>query len=461
MSGTSFSKLVVLVLILLSHSDTARHAVAGPVDWMLPSKDAKVVGTPTWWKRQKKTAVFVPGEGYQVPGVDGFFDEQGRPIQVRVAKVVKQKENHGLLHDAKVIESVDEIKSQFGMGPDQQIALQSYQSGEALFKQQEYDQAATAFKAAIARGPGSRVEQDGMFYLAESYFFSDDYSKAQSHYDDLLEKYPNSPHLDTVVRRQFAIARYWEQHHEHDPHWVTTPNLLDDTRPWFDTLGNAMKTYEGIRLKDPTGPLADDAVMAAGISYFLRGRFEDADYQYKVLREEYPQSDHQFEAHILGLQCKLRMYQGPDYDGTPLEDAKKLVKQLKQQFAGKLSHEERERLTDIQAELNEKLAERDFVTAKYYDETEHYSSARFYYQKIAQQYPNSSMGIESGKRYQELAGKPEHPVSNVGWLLDMFPENAERKTIRQVPLVAPESEIGIASRPETVGSQGHGSTIQR
>jgi outer membrane protein assembly factor BamD (BamD/ComL family) len=434
-----------------------------PASWLPTSSagDPQEAGTKAWWKKHKKQAEFVPGEGFRVEGFAGYFDEQGRPIQAKVAKVVKPTEDHGLLHDASVIETVDDVKSQFGMGPDQQMAKQAYTEGEELFRRQEYAKAADKFKEALSRDGKGELEQDGLFYLAESYFWANEYSKATSKYSDLLDKYPNSQHLDKVVRRQFDIARYWEKHHEYEPHWVTTPNFMDDTRPWFDTLGNAIKTYETIRLKDPTGPLADDAIMASANSFFLRGRYNDADEQYQLLRQEYPQSEHQFEAHILGLQCKIRKYQGPNYDGTPLEEAKKLVKQLKQQFAGQLSNEERDRLNTQLAQLNEALAERDYAVAQYYDDTKHYISAKHYYAKIAREYPTSTLGTQARERYAALANEPDHPETKVGWFLNMFPENAERKTLQEVPLLAPESQIEVANRPQTEGGLSDGNTVTR
>ncbi|MDZ4659061.1 MAG: outer membrane protein assembly factor BamD [Bythopirellula sp.] len=435
-----------------------------PLNWQLPSStagDPQEVGTKAWWKKHKKKAEFVPGEGFRVEGFAGYFDQEGRPIQAKVAKVVKPKEGGGLLQDANLIETVDEVKTQLGMGPDAAAAREAYARGEDLFRRGEYAAAADAFDEAVDRDPNAEIEQDALFYLAESYFFANEYSKAVSMYGDLLDKYPNSQHLDKVVRRQFDIARYWEKYHEYDPNWVTTPNFIDDTRPWFDTLGNAIKTYENIRLKDPTGPLADDAIMTTANSYFLRGRYSDADYHYQILRQEYPQSEHQFEAHLLGLQSKIRKYQGPNYDGTPLEEAKKLVKQIKQQFGSELSVDERERLNTQLAQLNEALAERDFSIAKYYDDTKHYVSAKFYYAKIAQEYPTSELGTQARARYDQIVGLPDHPETKVGWFLNMFPENAERKTLQQVPLLAPESEIGLASRPQTEGGQSDGSTIYR
>lgn len=436
-----------------------------PLNWQLPGSssagDSQEAGTKAWWKKHKKTAEFVPGEGYRVEGYAGYYDEQGRPIEAKVAKVVKHEGGGGLLHDAKVIETVDGVKSQFGMGPDKQAAKQAFTDGEDLFRRQQYADAITKFKEAKSRDSNGELKQDAMYYLAESYFFNKEYSKAIGEYGDLLDVYPNSHHLDKVVRRQFEIARYWEKYHDYNPNWVTTPNLTDGTRPWFDTLGNAIKTYESIRLKDPTGPLADDAVMATANSYFLRGRYNDADYHYKLLREEYPQSEHQFEAHILGLQCKIRKYQGPNYDGAPLEEAKKLVKQLKQQFGAQLSADERDRLNVQLAQLNEALAERDYAIAQYYDETEHYVSARYYYAKLGREYPTSDLGKKAVERYAQLEGLPDHPESSVQWMLDMFPENAERKTLQQVPLLTPQSDISVATQPHSAGEATNDGTITR
>ena len=199
-----------------------------------------------------------------------------------------------------------------------------------------------------------------------------------------------------------------------------TPNLIDKTRPLFDTLGRAMKVYENIRLNDPTGPLADDAIMATANSYFRRGRYNDADYQYDLLRKEYPRSDHQFNAHVLGLQCKLRKYQGPDYDGTPLEEAKQLVKQQKIQFAGELDDDQRQRLAEIDGQVNRELATREYGMAEHFDDLEEYGSAKFYYAQV----------VEELSRPRRWPSRPASGIAALGGVPDR-----------------PESKLGVAGRP--------------
>jgi hypothetical protein len=215
---------------------------------------------------------------------------------------------------------------------------------------------------------------------------------------------------------------------------VTTPNLIDNTRPLFDTIGRSIKTYENIRLNDPTGPLADDAVMAMANSYFLRGRWGDADAQYEVLRKEYPRSDHQYDAHILGLQCKLRKYQGPSYDGKPLDEAKLLVKQLKIQFSDKLDQPQKARLAEIDAQVSRELAQREFDMGKHFDGIEEYGSARYYYAEVIKNHPHSQFAQEARKRLEEIGELPERPSSILDPALDLLPESDERRAIAEVPL---------------------------
>ena len=215
----------------------------------------------------------------------------------------------GIFSTAAVTDSYKKMTGQF---PNHDEARKLYTDAEALFRQRNYADAAKLYGKAAVKWPDSPLEEDALFYAAECQFFSDRYSAANDNYGELLKKYPNSRHLDRAISRQFAIALYWEKSHRANPHWVVTPNFTDKTRPWFDTEGNAVATWNNVRLKDPTGPLADDAVMATANAYFIDGQWDEADHHYTILRKDYPKSAFQVQAHLLGLQCTLKKYQGPE-----------------------------------------------------------------------------------------------------------------------------------------------------
>lgn len=420
------------------------------------------VGTPEWWKKHRKKAVFEVGKGYRVEGVEGYFDKDGRPIQgpianERVYAAADGSVQEGLIPGLDPKIQYDRMKSAIGLGPSEQAARAAYGEGERLYREKKYKAAGEKFAVAADRGANSAVEQDAMFMVAECLFFDDRYIKARDAYDALVKEYPSTRHMDTLIEREWAIAQYWEKYEDHNPDWALTPNLYDKARPWFDTQGHAIKTYENIRLNDPTGPRADDAIMATANIYFRIRRYDDADYHYGQLRTQYPRSEHQYEAHLLGLQAKLRKYQGADYDGTPIEEAKVLVKQLRQQFGDKLGADERERLKTVEAQLNYEIALRDYVRAEQYDSTKHYLAARMYYAKLVQNHPDSELAGQARERLAEIADEPDLPPKRMAWFVDLFPESRERSRIADLPELD-NGRLRMAEAPAGTSTVQTGST---
>jgi|YNPMSStandDraft_1061717.scaffolds.fasta_scaffold12706_3 outer membrane protein assembly factor BamD (BamD/ComL family) len=314
-------------------------------------------------------------------------------------------------------------KEAVGLGPDETLARQLFAEGTELYRQGKYEEAAEKFRWAAFRWPDSPLEEDALFYRAESLFFAEKYSAAYDVFDELLKKYENSRYLETAVRRQFTIGRYWEQMAQAHPRWPIVPNLTDRTQPVFDTWGHAIKAYETVRLHDPTGPLADDALMAAGNAYFLKGRYEDAAYQYDLLRKEYPQSEHQYHAHQLGMKAKQRMYQGPLYDGTPLKEAAELADASLRLFP-KAPPEDRQRLLEEKNRMTEQLAEREWAMAQFYEKKRLYGAARIYYRNLIDnpQYARTKYVRMAQERLAQIQDKPDRPPDYFWWLDRIFPK---------------------------------------
>lgn len=336
-----------------------------------------------------------------------------------------------------------------GFGPDEGLAKKRLQEGEVLFKEAvalhgeaekllvagqteaavarktqavaKFKAAEDSFKSAASRWPDSLLEEDTMFLRAECQFFTDRYAAAQDSYDNLLAKYNNTRYLDTTVKRLFSIGHYWEGVHNNNPQWPVTPNLTDSSRPLFDTFGNALKAYESVQLRDPTGPLADDAIMATATAYYKKGRYEDAAFNYDLLREKYPKSEHQKLAHVLGLDCKMHVYQGPRYDRKPLDEAKEIADQALLQFPRQLG-ESRPAIEQARAKIAAEMASREWAMAEYYDNRSCYGAARIYYKSILQEYPATPHALLAAARMEEIKGKPDTPPNRFKWLTNIFPD---------------------------------------
>jgi len=311
------------------------------------------------------------------------------------------------------------IKKAAGYGPNKKIAEDFMQQGKKLFAEKKYKEAAAKFATAAGRWPDSAIEEDAFFLWGESAFFADQYPSAHDAYGGLLKKYGNTRHLDTVMAREFAIARYWEQMYDANPSWPTTPNLIDRSKPIFDTFGYAVQAYERIRLHDPRGPLADDSLMALGDAYFRRGQWENAAYNYDLLCKEYPNSKYQMKAHLLALRATMYKYQGSAYDGGPLKQADKIAQETRTQFSKQLG-DELQRVERAHSMIVEEQANREFIRGQYYERRKYYGAARYYYSIVVNEYPTTEKAREARERFDKIAKLPDEPPQRFKWLLDMF-----------------------------------------
>jgi outer membrane protein assembly factor BamD (BamD/ComL family) len=184
---------------------------------------------------------------------------------------------------------------------------------------------------------------------------------------------------------------------------------------------------EKIRIDDPAGKLADDATLLAGNAQYKRGNYLEADQFYTDLRRNFPDSEHQFRAHVLGLQCKFQIYQGPDYDQTPLVEAEKLVKTIRRQFPQE-SEKEIKFLEESFKEVRKRKALAEWELAQYYDAKAEYRAAKHHYDRVVKDYSDTSLAEAARTRVTEIAGLPPVPENRFAWLTDRFSRQEDEKS---------------------------------
>ena len=90
------------------------------------------------------------------------------------------------------------------------------------------------------------------------------YVDAHDSYEKLIADYPGTEYLDKLVSREYEIAQIWLA--QADPKAKPEQKLpwyarFNGQQPLIDTRGTGLKALEHVRHHDPTGPLADDAVL--------------------------------------------------------------------------------------------------------------------------------------------------------------------------------------------------------
>jgi TolA-binding protein len=281
---------------------------------------------------------------------------------------------------------------------------------------------------------GDPVEEDSMFMVAESQFKQRSYSWAQDSYDALLEKYPSTRHMEDSTQRLLGIAMYWLGYSaESDlngdiklaggakinpakppkapstPRIPIIPNLTDSTRPRFDADGRALQALRSVWLHDAAGSLADDALMVSANHHLRTGDFVEASRLYKLLREQYPDSPHFQDAHLLGAHVTMASYEGAAYDGTPLDEASALKKIALASFSD-MSDDERQRLQREIAKMDEERVGRLWSIVQFYRAKRQPESVEVYCLQIVNRYPDSKHAEMARKMLASLEKhkKPEH-----------------------------------------------------
>jgi outer membrane protein assembly factor BamD (BamD/ComL family) len=325
-----------------------------------------------------------------------------------------------------------------GTGPRPDLARQLYSAAEEQYKtaidappdrrRSMLIEAASKYAAAAKRWPDSALEHDGLYMAGESYFFADAYPSANGMYEKLIKKYPGTKHMDTIDARRYSIAQYWLEMTTEKPENTFSFNYTDAKKPWRDTRGHALRLYDKIRIDDPTGKLADDATLAAGNAHFVSGNYFKADEYYGDLRKAFPGSEHQFKAHFLGLKTKLLCYQGSEYSGDALDEAEKIIKQMRKQFPRE-SEEEREFLTRAWAEVRFKKAQREWDTAQYFIRRGEYGAARLYQQTILKDYSDTPFAERAQEQLESQKEYPDEPPKRMEWLVDLFPREKPAKPL--------------------------------
>ena len=220
------------------------------------------------------------------------------------------------------------------------------------FDAQQYTAAIKSYRKIATKYAGSSIGEEAWFRISESYFALGNYPNAQDSYNKLFAEYPSTKYVSDASSRLFSIAKAWLEVSDPVVHqkivtvsdtkvieaansnaksksglsakYRLVPNFFDKSRPLLDTPGRAQGALKSIWLNDPTGPLADDALMLTATYFLERENFVEADRYLEILRNEYPDSPHLEQAYTLGGQVKQASYQGPLYDGTSLYAATKL-----------------------------------------------------------------------------------------------------------------------------------------
>lgn len=354
---------------------------------------------------------------------------------------------------------------------------QKLQEGLRLYEAGQYDDAERLFVELIkSRNPNrfslfgrdekrptyDPIREEAVFFLAESQYQRGELPKAAARYQALVKDYPATRYLDQTTRRLFDISRRWlgvedfastseiqqvslEDGAEKGPlssvkpekrGWWFLPNLTDKSKPVMDLTGHALRNLKTIWMNDPSGPLADDAIMLAATHHLREGNYRDADRLLTMLREQFPKSNHLQTAFVLGSHVKLMSYQGSRYDEQLLTDARELKENTLRLFP---DIAESDRIRSELKAIHEAEARRDWQTALFYEKKNNTKAVAVYCQEVLRKFPDT--------RYADLARQKLATLQGTGVAAAAAPA-----TPAEQPIVPFQSQPAADTGRVSIGS---------
>lgn len=379
---------------------------------------------------------------------------------------------------SKYAMSLDNIRAWFGMGPNERVALEYMR--QACEKQKEYSktrdteclrEAAQLYEKAASRWPGpalrpdyarkhpydapksgTLIEEDGIFFAGECWFFCREFRRALTCYKALVSTYNSSIYKATAMKRLYYIGCYWMECSEESS--VPSVNLKDSDKPRFNSFAGAEKAFSTIFLNDASDSgLAADALFALANGYMRRGvnqgdgSFDSAARYYKQLYEFYPGDKHAEDACRLAMIALHKSYQGVFYDDAPLNEARQLAETILRSGRGNMDviYEELDN-------IKEEQAHRLFALGGYYEKRGSFASARTYYNRLVKEYPNSCYAVEAAQRYEAIEDKPAE-ADQLAWIRPVMPFLPQSK--KEFFEDAPHSELSrVARRDDALNALG-------
>ena len=305
--------------------------------------------------------------------------------------------------------------------------------GEIVENRSKYRTAAKTFGRAAEAAEGKGLAQDALFMQAESLFFADRLMEATDVYQRLQRDYPRNRHDDRIAARLFSIQRYWGDAAKAEGSAWYKLNLFDRSRPVTDAEGHAIRVLDQIRYDNPTGKLADDATMAAAAEFIAQGKFEEADEFLTDLRVTFPDSEHLFLAHMMGIQCKLAIYSGPSYSGLVLDEAAELITKTRKRFPNQSNQPQyAEMLARASKMVEFKRAEKYFERAEYRRKRREYGAAANWYRRIIDEFPRTPQAETAGPILETIMPRAAVPTPRMNWMTKIFPNQTTNNPLEVI-----------------------------
>lgn len=255
----------------------------------------------------------------------------------------------------------------------------------SLLLEGQYQKAWRETRKFIAFYEDSEYRDDNQYLRGEIKMAQGKLLEGAQEFQNLIANYPDTDKYDAAIEKQYEIGdAYFERGQKKmDQRWT-----LWKKRP----LKRAVEVYSMVIENQPFTAEAARAQYQVGLCRYTTENYLEAAFDYRRVIEDYPGSDWVDEASYGLAMCYYDMSLPPDYDQTPSQLAIDAV----DNFAVRYPDDERvAELRTKQGEMQERIAQQQLQTAKFYEKRRLFGAAKIYYEVVVDKYPDSVAAQEA------------------------------------------------------------------
>jgi outer membrane protein assembly factor BamD len=149
----------------------------------------------------------------------------------------------------------------------------------------------------------------------------------------------------------------------------------------------------------PGSALAEQSLMRIGDYHYQQRDYPEAVAAYDRYLEVFARAERASVAMLQAARASLAAYRGPEFDDTPLLEARQRYQMFAQRFPLQADRADVPRILE---QVRASLARKAFTTAEFYERTGRKEPAKFYYRLVMEQYPQTEWEPRSAAALRRL-----------------------------------------------------------
>jgi outer membrane protein assembly factor BamD len=248
------------------------------------------------------------------------------------------------------------------------------------------DEAITACQDLINFFPQSGFMADVYYITGKLYEETDENWKAFEMYQRIVQEYPQSPLMQELLDRQFAIG----------VKFLEGERLRIKGIPTVPSPSKAIEIFEQVKKSAPFHEYGEKSQFYIGLAYEKKKDYEKALEAFQDLLDEYPNTTFAADASFKMADVAYKMSQ-KNIDNEPmLESAEQKYDEFIIAHPNDLTSIEK--ASDRKTEVLDTQAENLYKIGRFYETQRHIESATIYYELIVNEYPGTEWKARAEQR---------------------------------------------------------------